>query len=103
MPLASGVRDGRLFKPRRRQFALLQGGVDLGHGGRAIGLALAVEPLLMGAETGDPRSDLGLEIFSQVRTGKGKRPRYLPCRFPEHFYGWLYCRPLSYRWRLGCR
>ena len=74
----------------------LQGGVDLGHGGRAIGLALAVEPLLMGAETGDPRPDLGLEILPQVGTGKGNRPRYLPCRFPGHFY----CRRLSYRWRL---
>ena len=36
--------------------------MDLGHGGAAIGLALPVEPLLMGAEIGDPRLDLGLEV-----------------------------------------
>ena len=79
MPLASGARIGRLFiEPRRRQFAFLQGGVDFGHGGRAISLALAVEPFLMGTETGDPRPDLGLEIFPQVGTGKGSRSRYLP-------------------------
>ena len=84
--LASGARDGRLFiEPRRRQFALLQRGVDLGHGGRAIGLALAVEPLLMSTETGDPRLDLGLEILPQVGTGNGNRTRYRPWRFHEHF------------------
>ena len=45
---------------------VLEGGVDLGHGGAAIGLALPVEPLLMRAEIGDPRLDLGLEFVPQV-------------------------------------
>ena len=51
----------------------------------AIGLALAVEPLLMGAEIGDPRLDLGLEVVPQVGTDNANRLRYRPWRFHEHF------------------
>ena len=40
--------------------------MDLGHGGAAIGLALPAEPLLMRAEIGDPRLDLGPELLPQV-------------------------------------
>src|SRR6266702_581311 len=47
-----------LAEPRwHRIFA--QGRVDLGHGGAAIGLALAMEAFLMGAEIGDAGPDLG--------------------------------------------
>jgi hypothetical protein len=71
MPLASGAGIGRLFiEPRRRQFAFSQGGVDFGHGGRAIGLALAVEPFLMGTETGDPR--LISDWKSSRRSGRAR-------------------------------
>ena len=58
----------------------LQRGVDLGHGGAAIGLALPVEPLLMGAEIGDPRLDLGLEILPQVETRKAEPASISPVR-----------------------
>ena len=65
------ARRRALFPEPRRQLAFPERGVDLGHGGAAIGLALAVEPLLMGAEIGDPRPDLGLEFLPQVGTGGG--------------------------------
>ncbi len=45
---------------------LAEGGADFSHGGAAIGLALAVELLLMGAEVGDPRPYLGLEVVPQL-------------------------------------
>ena len=49
--------------------------VDFGHGRGAIGLALAVETLLMGTEIGNPRLDLGLEIVAQVDTWERGWPR----------------------------
>jgi len=61
----SSRRRGLLLQPRW-QLTLLQDGVDLGHGGAAIGLALPAEPLLMRAKTGDPRLDLGLDLVPQV-------------------------------------
>ena len=55
--------------------------MDLRHGRAAIGLALAVEPLLMGAEIGDPRPDLGLEVLPQVKTRKEEPASISPAAF----------------------
>ena len=46
-------------------------GVDFGHGGAAILLALAVEPLLMRAKVGDPRLDLRPEFARAGRAAIG--------------------------------
>ena len=76
-PAAGAGEDRRELSLRRWACYLFRGGpalrlpergVDLGHGGAAIGFALAVEPLLMGAEIGDARLDLGLEFPLEVRT-----------------------------------
>jgi hypothetical protein len=53
-------RESALFAKSRGRNALLERGVDLGHGGAAIGLALPVEAFLMGAEAGDACLYLGL-------------------------------------------
>ena len=75
------ARQARYLPGRARQRAFPERSVDLRHGRAAIGLALAVEPLLMGAEIGDPRPDLGLEFLPQVGTRRRGRSRYRPWRF----------------------
>ena len=81
MPGSAVLRPGSTLPGPRRRLTFPESSVDLRHGRAAIGLALAVEPLLMGAEIGDPRPDLGLEILPQVKTRKRSRPRYLPWYF----------------------
>ena len=49
--------------------------MDLGHGGAAIGLALAVEAFLVGAEIGDAGLDLGLEINPDIGSRRGRLRR----------------------------
>ena len=51
-----------LFALVRRLLAAPEGGLDLVHGGAAIGLALTGEPLLIGAEVGDAGLDPRLEV-----------------------------------------
>src|SRR6185436_15834411 len=80
-----------------RRLAFPERSVDLRHGRAAIGLTLAVEPLLMGAEIGDPRPDLGLEILPQVESRQRSRPRYLPWYFFSRYFSWRLGRGQRHR------
>jgi hypothetical protein len=53
---------GRLFRRQCRRGSVADAGAGLGQSGATIFLALPVEPLLMGAKTCDPGSDLVPEI-----------------------------------------
>ena len=74
-----GLQERRRYLPTRGEPAFAQRGVDLGHGGAAIGLALPVEPLLMGAEIGDPGLDLGnLRLEAAAQVGPRDRLHHAP-------------------------